>query len=173
MKADRETLLLGVLVVALLGVAAWAWNGLDDAADDAQAAVADAAESRRLAEAITSRGLTPEAPQVDPGLNLIARVERAAAEVGWDDGAVEQVGTEQQRRVDRETVERTRTLYLRGVTLPDLVAFLQALARDDPGLRVRSIELVAPPDAADDGPELWNPQVELARTLREAPAEGR
>ena len=172
MKIDRETALLGVLVVALIGVAAWVWNGLGDAADDAQAAVADAAESRRLADAIASRGVTPDVPPADPGLNLIARVEQAAAEVGWDEGAVEQVVAEQERRVDRETIERTRTLYLRGVTLPDLVGFLRTLARDDPGLRVRSIELVAPPDA-DDAAELWNPQIELARTVREAPAEGR
>ena len=149
---------LSVLLVAvLLGVAGWSLDRLVDRRDRAEAAARETAQCLRVAETIErtrrSATLTPLAGG-DPlqTRQLQQLIQAAADRAGMDpDQAVRSIRPRPgQRLADSPYTEHAAELKLQHVSRQQLAAFMHALMRDNPGLRVRSLRLVV---AGHDGPQ--------------------
>lgn len=170
---DRQFSLVLVLFAALLGVSLWSLSALNGARASAESRGEDLADSRRLAERIISMRREPTlAASAQPRLELTGRIEQAAREADLPEGSLDRIGAEQQQRLDADTSRRTRQLFLRDVTLQQLITFLHTLTAEAGGLQIQSIRLVAPRDAREDADDRWNSEVVASYTLFDPASDG-
>ena len=162
--ADRQTILLCVLLVALLAAAGWAWSAMAASRQAAAVAADGATVAASRASVIAASRVRPTlAAAGQTNLELATQVQRAAAAADLPPGAVGSIGTEQQSRLGPDTSERLRQISLRGVALPQVASFARALLASAGDLRVKSLRLSVPNGGAAD--EFWNAEVVVAYTV--------
>ncbi len=173
-EKNRRTVWLALAVLAAGLAAVWGYGRLVESRGRAAAAAAELAECRGYADAIADARKTPSlAASDEPQTELNRRIERAAKSAKLPGGAVARIGAEQQTRLDPQTVRRSRSVELRGVTLRQAMTFLYNLTAADPGLTVADVRLTAPRTDGGGGKEAgdrWAVDVTLAYRA-DAPAE--
>lgn len=151
-----------LLVAVLLGVAGWSLDRLVDRRDRAEAAARETAQCLRLAEAIEHTRRSATLNPLTGGDPLQTRqlqqlIQAAADQAGIDpDQAVRSIRPRPgQRLADGPYTEHAAELKLQHVSRQQLVAFMHALMRDNPGLHVRSLRLVVAGQNGQQG-DRWN-----------------
>jgi hypothetical protein len=162
---SRGRLAPTAIACALVLAVAWSWFWLNASRQAAAGAAADLSACRDSATRIESLRRRPlVAGSHDVGAtDLSRRIETAAGDAGMAEGGLDQVEPGPARQVGdtsyRETPTRVR---LRHVSLPQLFAFLHALAADGqggPGLRLAALRLSAP--AGEEAGDYWNTEATL------------
>jgi hypothetical protein len=162
----HSRLMLSLLIAVMLLSMFWCWGQLSDARRRAEAAAADLIASERIAQRIEIHRQKPSiGASAEPHLELSRRIEQAARAAELDAASLERIGPEQQRRLGDSAVERTRQVFLRQLTMRQLVEFLHTLSAENPGLQITSLRLNAPRGEEEAG-ERWRAEVTLTYWLQ-------
>lgn len=139
--------LVWLLIVMLLGAAAWSHGRYVQAKNAAQAATADLLESQALAQRVEK--LTERAPVALAGelqiSALAGAIEQAASTAQLPIAGVLRINPQAPRRVgDTPYLQKPTDVSLRSVTLQQLIGFLHALSADRSNLWPTELSLSAP-----------------------------
>jgi hypothetical protein len=157
----RITRILVLVLLCLAMVSLWSWGRMTDQRRSAARAAEDLALSRATAGRIEQLRQRPSlGTSREPHQELSRRIEQAAAAAQLGTGSLERIGSEQQRRLSDSVAERSRPVFLRQVTLRQLMTFMHTLTEENPGLQIGSLRLSAP--RGEEGGELWRAEMTLS-----------
>lgn len=168
MNDRRHLLMIAGLAVALLAAVLWSYGRLAAARDGAAASAENLDKCRELAARVESLRRRPSVAGSRElrEAELTSRIEQAAGEAEFDEGAVDRIEPQPARRLGDGLYRETPTsLRLNGVTLQQLFTFLHALgAADASGLHLRDIHLTAPRGGEAAGDQ-WDVDATLAQLV--------
>lgn len=169
----RQTLAIGLLLAILIGGVGWSVDWMFGRRQAARQAGEDLASCRELAREIESLRQKPRMAATEPMAagELGQRIQAASRQASMGEAAIEGIYPQPPRRMgDSPYVQKPTALALRGVSLPQLAAFLYYLGADG-GLSVRDLRLRSPhSDAAQD---TWDAEVTVTVLVYTPAAKGR
>ena len=169
----RQALAIAVMLAILIGGAAWSVDWMLGRRQAALRASGDLAACQELARAIESLRQKPRvaATEAMGAGELGQRIQAASRQANMGEAAIEGIYPQPPHRLGESPyVQKPTALALRGVSLPQLAAFLYHLSADG-GLSVRDLRLRSPrSDAAQD---TWDAEVTVTVLVYAPPAKGR
>ena len=152
-----------MIVMMLCSVAIWSWFSYTGARDASGTALSSLSLSIELAERIESLRRRPTmAGDSEMAMTQLAGlVEQASQAANLPDRSVARVWPQRPRRIaDTAYKENPTQVQLRGVSLEQLIRFLDHMIGQTEGLNIGSLRLQAPRDTARQG--LWEADADLS-----------
>lgn len=165
MNVERRHWIVGAAgLLAVVSLAAWSYNYLDDRRSDAIASMAEAQTCEQLARDIASlrrRGAATLASEPARRVELNRQIAQAAADGGLPARSVERIEHDPPRHVGASgnLLERPTRIAIGRTTLRQFAAMLEALDHPAEGICVTHVHLIAPDDANDSG--TWTAEATL------------
>lgn len=166
----RQTILVGIMILLLIGAAAWSVDWMMQQRQQAQDAAADLAECQMLVRRIEALREAPTVASAEAmGVQEFGEhIEAASRLANFDPSALRGVFPQAAQRVgDSPYLRKPTAITLRHVPLHDLVTFLYHISGDT-GLMVRDLRLRTPHAEAPE--DVWDAEVTLTYLIYE-PAE--
>ena len=169
----RQTVAIGLLLAMLVGGVVWSVDWMLGRRQAARYAAEDMASCRELARDIESLRQKPKvaATEAMGAGELGQRIQAASRQANMGEASIEGIYPQPPHRVGESPyVQKPTALALRGVSLPQLAAFLYHLSADG-GLSVRDLRLRSPhSDAAQD---TWDAEVTVTVLVYAPAGKGR
>ena len=168
---SRKTTILLVLLLAIAGVTAGlACSNYADRQEIAKRAQADLAECSKLAARIQAIQARPQLASDKPrqAAETTGMIEAAAKSAKIPAGKLVRISPGPARRLgDSPYKEKPTEVFLKNVTMKQVVAFLHDLTGPAGGLTARTLRLSSP--SARDTGNLWSVDLELTYLIYDPP----
>ncbi len=148
-EVQRKLLLVGVLMVCLIGVNIWCYNQYAESKRQADAVAEDIEKVAKIADQIERLRQQPTFTNEElPDLKINQLIYEATEKSGLDpDKTISSIVPQTARRITGTAYKQKDThLKIDNVKMADLLLFLHQLVYDNPGLKVKSIQLSPPND---------------------------
>ena len=169
----RQAVAIGVLLAMGIGGAAWSVDWMLGRRQAARYASEDLAACRALTCEIASLRQKPKVATTEAmgAGELGQRIQAASRQAGMGEASIEGIYPQPARRMgDSPYVQKPTVLALRGVSLPQVAAFLYHLSADG-GLSVRDLRLRSPHSEAPQ--DTWDAEVTVTVLVYSPAAKAR
>ncbi len=169
----KTSILLALLLVASAITAGLAYSNSDDRREVAKRTQADLAECSKLAARIQAIQARPQLASDKPRqvAETTGMIEAAAKSAKIPAGKLVRINPGPLRRLgDSPYKEKPTEIFLKNVTMDQVVAFLHNLTGPAGGLTAKTLRLSSP-SSADTG-NLWSVDLELTYLIYDPPRAG-
>jgi hypothetical protein len=166
----RSGVLVIILACLLVAASLYCYLHMVEQAAAADAARLELQTCREMAQAIRQRRSRPAAiSSSEPLANeTIGLIERHAQAAGIPPASLIRISPDPHRRVDDSAYkEKPTQIFLRAVTIEQLIQLVHGIDSEVGGLSAQAIRLSAP--RADDTGALWNAEVTVAYLFYDPP----
>ena len=166
----RKATLMIVTGVLLAVVLSWCYGNMAQAHVAAQRAASDLVECRKMVAAIENRSRQPAKASEHEQLatETTGLIETAARDAGIELGSLVRISPESPRRLgDTVYKEKPTQVFLKNITLKQLVGLVHHLLASKSNLEVKALRLAAP--RPDDTTDNWTAELVLTYLIYDPP----